>query len=932
MNHHSLFLAAAVLFCAATPSVGVAQACATEVVLKRLDAGTVGPELTTPDGAPAIGGPFSIQIENAFPNSSGALVFSTIEAPFFDPTYGAIFHFGVPFKTSFFTTDSEGNSPREVDLSVVVPSACGVSAIFQAGVFDPGAQNGIAVSNALRLVVGERVGRFFEPGIPAGQSGVDSVLGDLDGDGLRDLVTTDPLSVRLGLVGGGFAAGGFELPTSAVTVEMADLTGDGDQDVLTAGSGFTVYAGDGNGGFTGAASFAGDGARAVLDDFDLDGNLDVVLSGTSTSLYTGTGNGFFNFPVDFATGDSVDVECGDLNDDGFQDVVSVIRSTDRVLTMTGDGTGNFQLNGPFVVGTAPERVAIGDFDGDTLLDVVTANEFSRDITLRPGNGNGFLSPIAATVPTGKGVPSDLLATDLDADGDLDLAVVKDFVEDVSVMLGNGDGTFGNVEHLAGVHSASAVEATDYDLDGDLDLVLLGGTGHVVLHGDGTDRFSGVRHFDVGGVSPVFSSGVFEVLKADMNLDGVEDAVVRSDDDLHVLIGSRSGPVSNSGTTVGSNRAALGDFNGDGFQDVVLEDGSIQSEISVLLNGGDGTLGAPTSFMPANRAFGLFAEDVNGDLVSDLLLDHVSQLSVWIANGDGTFAGPALYAATGNFDQIELVDLNGNGSLDLAYVVDDMLFVRINAGNGTFGAEVAYSAVANVSGLTLVDVGGGSGLDFVYTTAGAAHVRINAGDGTFGSEDTYTVDGSEILTGDINVDLFTDLIVGTQALINQGNGTFALGISIGSSLDERRLVDVTSDGVVDFVGLEFMFDFGTNMWFAAIGVRVGRGDGTFEPKVTAQDTSTRGRNTAPLLIVDLDGDAVLDGVIVATDLGDVVVFPGNDDGTFGAPDSYYAGRELTPMVGGGLGTVETIDLDGDGIQDLFVTADDRVALLTNRLGE
>ncbi len=931
-------LAVAAIALVLFPTAADAQACGTEVVLKRLDAGTVGPELTSPDGAPVIGGPFSLRIENAFPSSSGLLVFSAVDAPFFDPAFGAMFWGGAPFISSFFTTDSEGNSARVVDLPTVDSSLCGVFAIFQTGVLDPGAMNGVAVSNALRLVVGVRAGRLFEPGLPEGPSGSDSVLGDLDGDGLRDLITTPPLSVRLGLVGGGFAATGFDFPTGGASVEIADLTGDGDPDVLSISGGFTVFVGDGNGGFFGNASFAGGGERAVVDDFDQDGILDVVVSGPSTSLFRGLGNGLFGFATEFATGESVDVASGDLDEDGFQDVVAVIKSTDRVVSMTGDGAGGFQLNGPFVVGLSPERVAIGDFDGDTVLDVVTANESPPNITLRPGNGNGFLSPITATVPTGGGEPLDLLATDLDDDGDLDLAVVNSFVEDVTVMLGTGDGTFPDVENLAGLHLPGAVEAVDYDLDGDLDLLVLGGDGHVVLEGDDTGRFLGVRHFDIrGGVSP-------DLFVTDMDHDGVADAVVRNKNALHVLLGSRTGPLSNSAYTEASDEAALGDFDGDGFQDVLLEDGLFTSRFSVLLNAGDGTLGAPIPFA-ADFIIEMFAEDVNGDLATDLVLTHsggaTGELSVSIANGDGTFAAPDFYSSTSYFHLTELVDLDGDGFLDVAYAIDESLFVLLNAGDGTFGREVSYASVSDITRLVFVDLGGDSEPDLVYTTtdADAAHVRINAGDGTFGGEATYAAAAaadSRILTGDINGDLSTDLIVGIQALINQGNGTFAAGITIGNSLGNARLVDVTADGVLDFVGEEVAFISG---WTAAIGVRVGRGDGTFEPRVTTESTPIGRIKDAPfhgpfsMDVIDLDGDTILDAVLVAKQVGDVVVYQGNGDGTFGGADPYYVSPANVSLLFESISDFETADFDGDGILDLMAaTTAHRAAVLTNRLGE
>ncbi len=931
-RHSRLRVAAgAALGTLALSTAAQGQACGAEVVLKRLDAGAAGPELTTPDGAPVIGGPFSMRVVDALPNASGALVFSPVEAPFFDPTYGATFYFGVPFKTGFFTTDSEGNGPIEFALAALDPSLCGGFVIFQAGVFDPAAQNGIAVSNALRLVVGENVGRLFDPELPSGQEGRDLLFGDVDGDGLRDFVATGPFSLRLGLPGGGFAATGPDYSVGGGDPHIVDIDGDGNQDLLLSGGvGFIVMLGDGAGDFTGIGSFGGTtgGVSVVPGDFDLNGTLDVITaSSNGTAFHPGTGTGFFNLPTLFPTGAAVDVVGGDLNEDGFQDLVSVLETTDRVMTLTGDGTASFQLNGPFIVGLSPERAAIGDFDGDTLLDVVTANRTPPNITLRPGNGNGFLSPITTTVPTGEGRPNDLLATDLNGDGFLDLAVVNDVVEDVTLMLGNGDGTFGGIEHLAAIDSPDAVGVTDYDLDGDLDMVVTGDGGHVLLEGDGAGRFPGVNHFQIGS-SPV-STTTSDILVADMNNDGVDDAVIRSDQDVHVLLGSRTGPVINAGSTENADIVVLGDFNGDGFRDVALEDGNFSSQVSVLLNPGDGALGAPISFATDTVNF-LLAEDVNGDLDTDLVTTHGSlapgELAVWISNGDGTFALPVHYTSSNTFDLIEPADLDGDGFLDFVYAINNTLFVRINAGDGTLGTEVSYpsglSPSQEITELILLDVGGDPELDLVYRCTGVC-VRINQGDGTFGSEAIHNA-GVPILTGDMNGDLSIDLIGGTQQLINDGNGVFTPGITVGTSFDETRLVDVTNDGVLDFVGIERTLASPNS--FIEFGVRVGRGDGTFMPRVSTDPVLIPNTLFPPWDVFDLDGDAIPEAVIVGDQNGDVTVFEGNGDGTYLAAETYSAFLES-------IGDLAAVDLDGDGILDLLATSEEsRAALLTNRLGE
>ncbi len=930
-------------------SVSTAQVCGTEVVLKRLDAGTAGPELTTPDGAPVVGGPFSLRIEGAFPNSSGALVYSPVEAPFFDPTYGAIFHFGTPLKSVFFTTDGSGASPLQFPLVAVDPFLCGGFVVFQAGVFDPGAQNGVGVTNALRMVVGEHTGRIFEPELFTDRGGQDFALGDLDGDSLRDLATVidDPftadhvLSVRLGRVSGGFEetgsdtsfnvqGGGFPQTVARASVELADFTGEGDLDALVVSqeeNGFHVFLGDGNGDFSGSVlSPAGlVPLQAAIEDFDLNGVLDVVVANsgdTMTSVHLGLGTGSFGTPTTFATGGAHDVVCGDLNDDGFTDVVGALRDTDRVSSMTGDGTGDFQLKGPFVVGFGPTHVVLGDFDGDTKLDVVTANLFSDDITLRPGNGNNFFSPVTTVIPTDGGTPRDLLATDLDGDSELDLAFVSDLNENVTLMYGNGDGTF-ELERVSRIPSPDAVNVTDFDLDGILDLMVVGAKDnstlggddgyHVAFPGDGAGRFRGIKQFLIGlGVNDG------EVIIADMNNDGLDDAVVRGGKEVHVLLGSRTGSISSSGRTADSEEHLVRDFDGDGFRDVVLvDDGSV----SVLLNAGDGTLGVPITSASISDPRFVFAEDLDGDTATDLIVASFTAIEVFIGNGDGTFAPPASYTLNGGQiigpTRFYAVDLNGDALVDLVFTLAGSLVVRLNAGDGTYGAEVAYPSVGRIDQFFTEDLGGSAEPDLVYAVDDVVKVRINVGDGTFVNEATYAAANADfsLLSGDLDGDQDIDLIGAQQVLLNHGDGTFFSGASIPVFLHHPIvLLDVNDDDDLDYVGM--------TVDPSEISVVLGNGDGTFAaPLNSATDDFWR---FTPLLFEDFDGDAVLDVIFSVTGEEQLFMLPGSGDGTFGTEVPYYGSFAAEDL--------RSADFDGDGIRDLVQTNSGIASVLINQLGE
>lgn len=224
-------------------AVPQAQTCGADVLLKRLDAGLAGPELRTPGGAPVVGGSFEFRVEGAQPSTVGAMVFSPVVSPSFSPDYGAVFWFGVPYGTQFFATDSEGRSPALFGVGEVDPFLCGEPGVFQAGVFDPAATGGVAVTNAIWLRVGVERRPLF-PGVRGLESravGLD--VGDVDGDGILDLVavrdTNNRLYVVLGTGNGVFAdvATDYVVQDDPQSVRLADLDGDGDLDAVTANIG-----------------------------------------------------------------------------------------------------------------------------------------------------------------------------------------------------------------------------------------------------------------------------------------------------------------------------------------------------------------------------------------------------------------------------------------------------------------------------------------------------------------------------------------------------------------------------------------------------------------------------------------------------------------------------------------------------------------------
>jgi hypothetical protein len=333
----------------------------------------------------------------------------------------------------------------------------------------------------------------------------------------------------------------------------------------------------------------------------------------------------------------------------------------------------------YPVGTSPFSVAVGDFYHDGHADLVTADGLGRTVSVLRGNGDGTFQS-AVHYPAGSR-PSTVTVADLRGNGDDDL-ILTDFTDGtVSVWLGNGDGTFQPHQDYRVGSGPVGVCVADFNGDGHLDLVVASQFSYdvTVLLGNGDGTFQ-------PGVS--YRAGVFarEVAAGDINGDGKLDLVVanQGDDTVSVLINNGDGtfrsavnyPVGPAPTSI-----TLGDFRGNGRLDVVTANftyGGSTSTVSVLLGNGDGTFQPAQSYQVGANAHNVQAADLDGDGRLDLVVvdNGSNSVSVLLGNGDGTFQPRQDFAVGAGPDLAAFGDFNGTGTPSLAVANGDSNTVSV----------------------------------------------------------------------------------------------------------------------------------------------------------------------------------------------------------------------------------------------------------------
>jgi len=498
-----------------------------------------------------------------------------------------------------------------------------------------------------------------------------------EGSGIYDWIyfpgTT--VSVLFGQGDGTFAPR-LEYPAGVgpVSVAAGDVNGDGNLDLAVVRSpwdtpgGTSVLLGDGGGGFDPPRDVVGGASYVTLADVTGDGHLDLVQGGGTVVVVPGNGDGTFRAGSIFhAAGAAWAVAAADLNADGRADL-AVAAGLSFVTILLNRGDGSMIETPVFANGSGTYSIVAADFDADGNPDVASANSGSNDVSLLMGRGDGSFQPLR-NFPVVDGQVA-ILAADFNGDGRLDLAMAH-WGQSISVLLGNGDGSFQAARNSLIAGHPKGIATGDFNRDGNLDLAVatwgFGPPGSVsVLLGNGDGTFRTTVSY-VGGDYPR------AVAAGDFNADGNVDLAVGGSSTLAIFLGRGDGTFQPGGTLTlpAAHGMAVADWNRDDRLDLAVAHPHQFGSISLLLGNGDGTFRAPVRLAAGSQTASVSAVDLNGDAKLDLVAANALSFNVSVFLGDGAGALlPAVHFGMGGYGgglgaTAAAADFNRDGKLDVA---------------------------------------------------------------------------------------------------------------------------------------------------------------------------------------------------------------------------------------------------------------------------
>jgi len=676
-------------------------------------------------------------------------------------------------------------------------------------------------------------------------------------------------------------------------------------------------------------------------DFNNDGQIDLVscnfngFANQQVTLLLNSGTGTFSGANkrNFASRrNAIDVAVGDFNEDGNLDVITISQeTTDALSLLLGDGTGNLAAPIYFNAGDAPQGIAVGDMNRDNNLDVLVTNRgTSNDVYIFLGNGaGGFSAPTIIAITN----VWDIAVADFNGDSNPDFAVsvnAPSFSANVDIRFGNGTGivyTAGPV--ITGFSGTEDIIAANLDDDTDMDIVA--GSGYTI--NDGTGAFSARIAITQTGN---------EYAVADVNNDTHPDIIANDHNqnggNARIYLGNGVGTftyLAKFEVNVLFNGVEVADVNNDSFLDIVGIGGNSTTSADVLLGDGTGYFSnAIKKYLTPTDPRDLVKGDFNEDGQIDVAVCHSlgSIATIYLGQGNGKFVKTATNYATGSFPtQIITIDYNKDNHIDLVTYNQSGSSVTVltGAGNGTFSLLANLPVTSATTGrMATADFNNDSNPDLVVSGYTSRVISYLSGTGSgFNSAVTVptSADVIEIKAGDFNSDGKVDLVAD---LSNLNTLTLFLGNGTGGFTENSTqyphggsfflVEDINNDSKPDVIAF-------TNS--SANDLFVNDGAGNFTG--SAMPSSLGG---FPWGYADMNGDGFKDLIVgsqnpISSQPGQVLVFRGT---ATGISNTLLIDHDLS---GGNRLVVHDVNADGkpDVITTSFYIYEDYLGVLINTTG-